>query len=294
MNSKYSGQQVEAILDKANAGTSAKIVQLPDEVFNLVGTTSEDSAAILQAFGGKDAMIKLVQQIIDADIVCIKPSESTSGYLNSLVVSVKFTDNYNLKVILLFIFHSSCVTFTTFSFALNAGSAAVMSINSSSIPDELAGNILTKDDIVNNLSSTSTQVPLSAAQGKVLNEKIESISGGGSSNGVFKLGLGIMSLNERSTHQEIQAAFNNKYYDFYEAIETGMPIIISNDVNTFMTCNMPVSALIIDANDTISVLLSYMNISYKPIGFMLLCIRIERESKTLSVTSHTRENIGNK
>ena len=54
MNSKYSGQQVEAILDKANAGASTKIIQLPDEVFNLVGTTSEDSAAILQAFGSKE------------------------------------------------------------------------------------------------------------------------------------------------------------------------------------------------------------------------------------------------
>lgn len=106
MNSKYSGEQVEAILDKVNSGTFTKIVQLPDAVFSLVGITSEDSAAVLQAFGGKEAMIKLVQQIKDAEIVCVKPSESegASGYLNSLVASVEFTDNDNFQVILLFLY----------------------------------------------------------------------------------------------------------------------------------------------------------------------------------------------
>lgn len=297
MNSKYSGQQVEAILDKANAGTSTKIVQLPDEVFNLVGITSEDSAAILQAFGGKEAMIKLVQQISDADIVCIKPSEGASGYLNSLVVSVEFTDNDNLQVILLFTFPSSCVTFTTFVFALNAGSAAVMSINSSSIPDELAGAILTKDDIVNNLTSTSTRVPLSAAQGKVLNEKIESMSGGGGSGGAYQLPFMVSTLTKNSTHQEIQDAFDNKYDDFIQAVKAGRAIILSGNMMEAFYFNIPISASILNDDNTECAIISYIvagyNASYHTIGAESLYINKQKTSGTLSVEYATRASISN-
>ncbi len=292
MNSKYSGQQVEAILDKANAGTSTKIVQLPDEVFNLVGITSEDSAAILQAFGGKEAMIKLVQQISDADIVCIKPSEGASGYLNSLVVSVEFTDNDNLQVILLFTFPSSCVTFTTFVFALNAGSAAVMSINSSSIPDELAGAILTKDDVVNNLTSTSTRVPLSAAQGKVLNEKIESISGG-----AYQLSFMVSTLTQNSTHQEIQEAFDNKYDDFVQAVKAGRSIIMTGNMMEAFYFNMPISASILNDNNTECAIISYIqagyNGSYHTIGAESLYINKSKSTGTLSVEYATHASISN-
>lgn len=290
MNSKYSGEQVEAILDKANTGTSTKIVQLSEGILGLVGTTSEDSTAILQVFGGKEAMITLVQQISDAEIVCIKPSEGESGYLNSLVVSVEFTDNDNFQVILLFALPSSCVTFTTFVFSLNAGSAAVMSINSSSIPDELAGNILTKDDIVNNLSSTSTRVPLSAAQGKVLNEKIESISGGGSSNSAYKLGVMVSTLSKSSTHQEIQEAFDNKYDDFIQAAKSGKQIIVTGNVMEMMYFNYPVTITIINNDNSEEAIISYVGAGYNAntpiISAASLYINKQKTSGTLSVT-HT-------
>ena len=301
MNSKYSGQQVEAILDKANAGASTKIVQLPDEVFNLVGTTSEDSAAILQAFGSKEAMIKLVQQISDADIVCIKPSEGASGgasgYLNSLITSVEFTDNDNFQVILLFSLPSACVTFITFAFGFNAGNAAIMSINSSSIPDELAGIILTKDDIVNNLTSTSTRVPLSAAQGKVLNEKIESMSGGGGSGGAYQLPFMVSTLTKNSTHQEIQDAFDNKYDDFIQAVKAGRPIILSGNMMEAFYFNIPISASILNDDNTECAIISYIqagyNASYHTIGAESLYINKQKTSGTLSVEYATRASISN-
>lgn len=48
------------------------------------------------------------------------------------------------------------------------------------VKDEISNdeNIITKDDIVNNLESDNIEVPLSAAQGKILNEKIENKSSG--------------------------------------------------------------------------------------------------------------------
>ena len=300
MNSKYTGEQVEAILDKANAGASTKIVQLPDGVISLLGTTSEDSAAILQAFGGKEAMIKLAQQISDAEIVCIKPSEGAeggaSGYMNSLITSVEFTDNDNFQVILLFSLPSACVTFVAFIFALNAGNAAIMSINSSSIPDELAGVILTKDDIVNNLTSTSTQVPLSAAQGKVLNEKIESMSGGGS-GGVYKLSFMVSTLTKNSTHQEIQDAFDNKYDDFVQAVKAGRSIIMAGNMMEAFYFNVPISASILNDNNTECAIISYIqagyNSSYHTIDAESLYINKSKASGTLSVEYATRASISN-
>lgn len=262
-----------------------------------MGTTSEDSAAILQAFGSKEAMIKLVQQISDADIVCIKPSEGASGYLNSLITSVEFTDNDNFQVILLFSLPSACVTFITFAFGFNAGNAAIMSINSSSIPDELAGIILTKDDIINNLTSTSTRVPLSAAQGKVLNEKIESMSGGGGSGGAYQLPFMVSTLTKNSTHQEIQDAFDNKYDDFIQAVKAGRPIILSGNMMEAFYFNIPISASILNDDNTECAIISYIqagyNASYHTIGAESLYINKQKTSGTLSVEYATRASISN-
>lgn len=298
MNSKYSGEQVEAILDKVNSGTSTKIVQLPDAVFSLVGITSEDSAAVLQAFGGKEAMIKLVQQIRDAEIVCVKPSEGASGYLNSLVASVEFTDNDNFQVILLFSLPSASVTFMTFVFGFDTGNAAVMSISSSTMPDEFAGTILTKDSVVNSLISTDTKAPLSAAQGKALNEKIEAMSGGGSSGGAYKLGVMVSTLDKNSTHQEIQEAFDNKYDDFIQAIKAGRPIILSGNMMEAFYFNIPISASILNDNDTELAIISYIqagyNSSYHTIDAVSLYINKQRASGVLSVEYATNANISNK
>ena len=290
MNSKYSGEQVEAILDKVNAGTSTKIVQLPDTVFSLVGTTSEDSAAVLQAFGGKEAMIKLVQQIRDAEIVCVKPSEGASGYLNSLVASVEFTDNDNFQVILLFSLPSASVTFITFVFGFDTGNAAVMSISSSSMPDEFAGTILTKDSIVNSLTSANTKAPLSAAQGKALNEKIEAISGGGSSGGAYKLGIAVSTLSKSSTHQEIQEAFENKYDDFIQAVKSGKQIIITGNVMEIMYFNYPITVTIMNNEKDEETIISYVGAGYNASTPMIntssLYISKQKTSGVLSVT-HT-------
>lgn len=290
MNSKYSGEQVEAILDKVNAGTSTKIVQLPDTVFSLVGTTSEDSAAVLQAFGGKEAMIKLVQQIRDAEIVCVKPSEGASGYLNSLVASVEFTDNDNFQVILLFSLPSASVTFITFVFGFDTGNAAVMSISSSSMPDEFAGTILTKDSIVNSLTSANTKAPLSAAQGKALNEKIEAISGGGSSGGAYKLGIAVSTLSKSSTHQEIQEAFDNKYDDFIQAVKSGKQIIITGNVMEIMYFNYPITVTIMNNEKDEETIISYVGAGYNASTPMIntssLYISKQKTSGVLSVT-HT-------
>lgn len=290
MNSKYSGEQVEAILDKVNSGTSTKIVQLPDAVFSLVGTTSEDSAAVLQAFGGKEAMIKLVQQIRDAEIVCAKPSEGASGYLNSLVASVEFTNNDNFQAILLFALPAPHAAFTTFAFGFNTGNAAVMSINSSSMPDEFAGDILTKDSVVNSLISTDTKAPLSAAQGKALNEKIDTMSGGDSSGGAYKLGVAVSTLSKSSTHQEIQEAFDNKYDDFIQAVKSGKQIIITGNVMEIMYFNYPITVTIMNNEKDEETIISYVGAGYNASTPMIntssLYISKQKTSGVLSVT-HT-------
>lgn len=52
------------------------------------------------------------------------------------------------------------------------GASSVLTCYSGEID---TNKLLTKDSVINNLTSTSTNMPLSAAQGKVLNDKITAL-----------------------------------------------------------------------------------------------------------------------
>lgn len=309
MNSKYSGKQVEAILDRIHDGGTegqfVKITEIPERIVDLVGNNISDhtnDGFVSNCFGGKEGMIEFINQIIGADIIktriggkycfCVSfdissnPILPTADFYIKLVFQIRSTVDMSIPS-----YAGQCIFFT-FGWDSFAGCYTETQY-SDELTEDLVNKLkisITPNDVVNNLSSTNPRLPLSAAQGKVLNEKIESMSGGGGSGGAYQLPLAVSTLSKSSTHQEIQEAFDNKYDDFIQAAKSGKQIIVTGNVMEMMYFNCPVTVSIINKDNDEEAIISYVNAGYNAatptINACSLYINKQKTSGTLSVT-HT-------
>lgn len=142
------------------AGGGGSIVKIPVEVLSL--SDSVTSSEIFNAFGSKKAYMEICQKVYEGDVVCVianTPSDIQGMKLSyTPVVAASLyvdSDNANLQL--------SLVTETIMSFVIIVKNGVATFVTE-------VKNLLTQDDIVNDLTTGGTDRVLSADMGKQLNE----------------------------------------------------------------------------------------------------------------------------
>lgn len=144
------------------AGGSGNIVNIPPAVLMLHENAT--SAEIFNAFGGKDAFIEICKKVYDnKDALCVSSGIANNqnqkvGY-TILMSMAKYTDDNNAELGLVV------------NVMNGVSQVAIIVTNGNAVFTKQSMNLLTQDDIANDLISNDPNKVLSAAMGKKLNDE---------------------------------------------------------------------------------------------------------------------------